>query len=71
MKGIVQTPDGTLYARRPVRPVPPRRNGLIEIPALDEGERLSDITVRGDTLVVAGRSYLYLHVFTPDFGKYR
>lgn len=27
---------------------------------MDEGERLSDITVRGDTLVVAGRSYLYL-----------
>lgn len=61
MKGIVQTPDGTLYAAGQFGLYRHDGTAWIEIPLpLDEGERLSDITVRGDTLVVAGRSYLYL-----------
>ena len=61
MKGIVQTPDGTLYAAGQFGLYRHDGKAWIEIPLpLDEGERLSDITVRGDTLVVAGRSYLYL-----------
>lgn len=64
MKGIVQTPDGTLYAAGQFSLY--RHDGTvwteIQLP-LDKEERLSDITVWGDTLVVAGRSYLYLSTF--------
>lgn len=71
IKGIVQTPDGMLYAAGLFGLY--RRNGTAwtEIPLpLDEGEHLSDITIRGDTLVVAGRSYLYLSTSPhADFRK--
>lgn len=65
MKGIVQTPDGTLYAAGQFGLYRHDGTAWIEIPLpLDEGERLSDITVRGDTLVVADVVPLSLHVFS-------
>lgn len=46
MKGIVQTPDGTLYAAGQFGLYRHDGTAWIEIPLpLDEGERLSDITV--------------------------
>lgn len=61
IKGMVQTPDGSLLVAAQFGLY--RHDGAkwTEVPLpLGEGERLSDITVAGDTVVVTGRSFLYM-----------
>lgn len=65
IRGMVQPREDILLA---VSPFALYRYGMhgqwSKIPlATDEDERLSDITMHGDTIVVVGRSYLYLSTF--------
>lgn len=64
IRAVVQTADKTLFAVSPFALY--RRNGKkweeICLPDRQE-ERLSDLTLAGDTLVVTGRSYLYISTF--------
>ncbi len=60
IKAMAQMPDGTLIAGGQFQLYRWERNRwtATELP-LDEGERLTDLISRGDTLWVASRSYLY------------
>lgn len=61
IRGMVQTPDGVLLAAGLFGLYRYDGTAWREIPLpLDEGERLSDITARGDTVIVTGRSFLYM-----------
>lgn len=64
IRAMVQTPRGDIYALCPFALYLYKdRQGWQEVPfLLDEDERLSDMVCKGDTLVVAGRSFLYLSV---------
>lgn len=61
IRGIVQTPTGELFAAGAFGLFRyGMHNSWQAIPlALEEGERLTDIICKGDTLIVAGRSRLY------------
>lgn len=64
IRAVVQTADKTLFAVSPFALY--KRDGKkweeICLPDRQE-ERLSDLTLAGDTLVVTGRSYLYISTF--------
>ena len=61
IKGAVQLPDGSLFAAAQfgLYRYDNRQWKAVALP-LDEGERLTDLTQRGDTLVAVGRSALYV-----------
>ena len=73
MKTVIQAPDGDLYA---VSPFGLYRHGGIDsgwrplnIPVAED-ELLTDMACRDDTLVVAGRSFLYVSAAPyKDFRK--
>ncbi len=62
IRAIVQSPSGRLFALSQFA-LFQRKQGLgsawEEVPLLGEGERLTDLTLRGDTLVVLSRSFVY------------
>lgn len=68
IRGLVQTTDGSLFALSPFALY--RHNGTTwsEVPLpLHKDELLSDIMARGDSLIVIGRSHLYLST-SPHIG---
>lgn len=73
LRAVVQTRNGQLFAAGQfglyiLSDTTPYRWQEIQLP-LSEDERLSDLTVAGDTLLVAGRSYLYLA--TPPYHHFQ
>ena len=76
MKGVVQMPDGELFAaglfglyRCKVLEGGKAAWQEVPLPLEEEGERLSDLTSKGDMLVVVGRSRLYTAV--PPYRSFR
>lgn len=70
IKGVVQTSDGVLLAAGQFGLYRYDGTAWTEVPLpLNGGERLSDITVRGDTIIVTGRSFLY--VATMPYREFR
>jgi hypothetical protein len=72
MRSLVQLPCGALFAATPLglyrRPPYGHAWERVSLP-LAPGERLTDLTRHGDTLVVAGRSRLYLCL--PPYRTFR
>jgi hypothetical protein len=71
IRGVVQLPDETLFAAGQFglyRYDSSEQWKAVSLP-LDNHERLTDITVKGDTLLVLGRSYLYLS--TPPYRDFQ
>lgn len=63
IKGMSQTIDGSLWAAGQFdlyRYDVPEKKWIMQHLPLQEGEKISDITTGGDTLVVTGRSHLYI-----------
>lgn len=62
IRAVVQMPDGKLFAVGSFGLFERRLNGIwqeVKLPK-SKGERLSDLTSRGDTLVVLSRSFVYV-----------
>lgn len=73
LRSVVQTPNGHVFAAGQfalytLSPVKPYRWLSVPLP-LSGDERISDMTCRGDTLLVTGRSYLYLAV--PPYDRFQ
>ena len=62
IRGVVQTPQGELFAAGIMGLYRLKEHNTwqqVSLPKEDDDELLSDISMRGDTLVVLSRSYLY------------
>ena len=63
IRGVVQTPQGELFAAGIMGLYRLKEHNTwqqVSLPKEDDDELLSDISMRGDTLVVLSRSYLYI-----------
>lgn len=69
IRNIVQTPSGDLFATGQFGIYRYETQEWKKVVLPQEEERLSDITVRGDTLIVTGRSFLYSA--SPPYTEFR